>query len=204
MTIAQGNADVQAAQFGQQATLLGLEYGALAGANEGVSTAMGNQMSALGMKADAYGSQSSNSSNLLGTAITAKVMFACIPKGTKIDGVDNRVNIEDVKPGDLVLGYSGSAVRVLQKHEYLEDPTKERFYEIEFDDGKKVNTCDMHKVMGVAAKDITEGVSSKKTYNGVEFSYDLLTEDLGYRIEGVPVNSMIEEMAEYAVNLKNK
>ena len=204
MAIAQGNADVQAAQFGQQSTLLGLEYGALAGANEGLSSAMGNQMSALGMKADAYGSQSANSSSLVGTAITAKVMMACIPKGTKIDGIDKNINVENIKPGDIVLGYSGNPVKVLQKHEYLEDATKERFYEVEFNDGSKINVCDMHKIEGVAAKDVTRGVLSKRTYSGVEFSYDLLTEDLGYRIQGIPVNSMIEEMAEYAVNLKNK
>ena len=92
----------------------------------------------------------------------------------------------------------------LQKHEYLEDPTKERFYEVEFNNGSKVNVCDMHKIKCIAAKDITEDVLNKKVYGGVEFSYDLLTEDLGYRIDGVPVNSMIEEMAELITELKKK
>jgi hypothetical protein len=53
----------------------------------------------------------------------------------------------------------------------------------------------MHKIKGKRAKDITEGVASKEIYGGVKFSYDLLTEDAGYRIDGIPVNSMIEEMA---------
>ena len=62
----------------------------------------------------------------------------------------------------------------------------------------------MHKVFGVRAKDIKENVISKKLYSGVKYSYDLLTEDLGYRINGIPVNSMIEELAELAVKLNNK
>lgn len=70
MQIAQGNADVQAAQFGQQSTLLGLEYGALAGANQGVSQAMGNQMSAYGMQANMHGANAGNSlgGNILNAA----------------------------------------------------------------------------------------------------------------------------------------
>ena len=43
---------------------------------------------------------------------------------------------------------------------------------------------------------------SKEIYGGVEFSYDLVTEDIGYRMNGVPVNSMVQEMAELAVQLK--
>ena len=62
----------------------------------------------------------------------------------------------------------------------------------------------MHRIKGIRSKDITENVISKKIYGGVKFSYDLLTEDLGYRINGVPVNSMIEETAELAQKLKNK
>jgi len=49
--------------------------------------------------------------------------------------------------------------------------------------------------------DITENVISKDVYNGVEFSYDLLTEDAGYRIDSVPVNSMIDETAELIAKL---
>ena len=128
----------------------------------------------------------------------------CVPKGVQIDCIDKTIAIEDIKPGDTVIGYSGEPVKVLQKHEYLEDPTKERFYEVEFNNGSKVNVCDMHKIKCIAAKDITEDVLNKKVYGGVEFSYDLLTEDLGYRIDGVPVNSMIEEMAELITELKKK
>ena len=56
----EGAAAVQAAQFGQQATLLGMDYGALAGANAAQQQAMANQMSGMGMTADMYGSQAAN------------------------------------------------------------------------------------------------------------------------------------------------
>lgn len=205
--IAQGEANVQAAEFGQQSTILGMEYGQLTGANASLSSAMGNQMSGYGMEANMYGSNAQNTMSTIGNVAigvaTAKAAFLCIPRGTKVDGVSSDTFIEDIKPGDIIVGYSGKPVKVLQKHEYLEDPVLERFYKVKFDNGSIVNTCDMHKIKGVAAKDITENVISKEVYNGVEFSYDLLTEDAGYRISGIPVNSMIEEMAEYATKLKN-
>ena len=37
----------------------------------------------------------------------------------------------------------------------------------------------MHEIKGVAAKDITKNVVDKEVHGDVEFSYDLLTEDLG-------------------------
>ena len=59
--ILEGEAAVQAAEFGQQSTLLGMDYGMLAGANAAQQQALANQMSAMGMTADMYGSQSQNS-----------------------------------------------------------------------------------------------------------------------------------------------
>ena len=59
--ILEGEAAVQAAEFGQQSTLLGMDYGMLAGANAAQQQALANQMSGMGMKADMYGSQSQNS-----------------------------------------------------------------------------------------------------------------------------------------------
>ena len=204
-----GQAAVQGAEFGRESTLLAAEYGLLSGAGGALQGAESNVMSSLAAQSQAFQSQaqSQNSmmSNMMQTGMSvAKIYFKCVPKGTKIDGVDSKINIEDVKPGDIVVGYNGNPVKVLQKHEYLEDPTKERFYEVEFNNGSKVNVCDMHKIKCIAAKDITEDVLNKKVYGGVEFSYDLLTEDLGYRIDGVPVNSMIEEMAELITELKKK
>ena len=135
---------------------------------------------------------------------TVKAAAACIPKGTNIDCVNDVTAIENIKPGDIVIGYSGNPVKVLQKHEYLENTTAKRFYKVKFDDDSIVDVCDMHRIRGERAMDITENVVSKEVYGGVEFSYDLLTEDLGYRIDGIPVNSMIEELAELIIKLKNK
>ena len=201
----EGAAAQQAAEAGQQATLLGMDYGAMAGANQAYQGALSNQMSGMGMKADMYGAQSQNNMfSQLTDAAMAKAQFACIPKGISIDTTDGKILVENIKPGDIVIGYNGSPVKVLQKHEYLEDPTKERFYKVEFNNGSIVEVCDMHRIKGERAKDITEDVKSKEVYSGVEFSYDLLTEDAGYRMNGIPVNSMIEEMAELIVKLKNK
>ena len=143
---------------------------------------------------------------VIGGGVQVKMIFACIPKGEKIDIVNGRKNIEDIKPGDFVIGYNGKPVKVMQKHEYLEDAESKRFYKIKFNVNgkeKEVNVCDFHKIMDTRALHIKENVVSKDVYSGVSFSYDLLTEDKGYRIDGIPVNSMIEEMAESITKLKN-
>ena len=69
----------------------------------------------------------------------------------------------------------------------------------------------MHKISGKRAKDCKVGdiitanrITSITRYNGVRRSYDLLTEDRGYRIGNIQIDSMIEEMAEAIVKLNNK
>jgi len=64
----------------------------------------------------------------------------------------------------------------------------------------------MHRLSGIRARDIEVGqtiadrkVTAIVTRQGETRSYDLLTEDLGYQIQGVAVNSMIEEMHAAAV-----
>lgn len=135
----------------------------------------------------------------------AKIFFACIPEGTCVDTPNGSRAIEQIQTGDQVIGFSGKPVRVLQKHCYLEDPSVPRFYRIEFSNGALVDLCDMHRIAGVRARDLKPGttvagvtVYSSSAYGGVKRSYDLLTEDAGYRIQGVPVNSMIEEMVQGA------
>jgi hypothetical protein len=205
----QGQAAVQGAEFGRESTLLAAEYGLLSGANQALQGAESNVMSSLSSQSQMYQQQAQarmqNQSNMLGTAVTAyKIYVMCIPKGTKIDAIVDGIKIEDIRPGDMIMGYDGYPVKVLHKHEYLEDPSVKRWYEIEFSDGAKVNTCDMHKINGVRAKDITENVISKKVYSGVELSYDILTEDSGYRINGVPVNSMIPDMGKAVEKIKKE
>ena len=62
----------------------------------------------------------------------------------------------------------------------------------------------MHRIGGIRAKELEVGsvvsgghvVTEIEVYQGVERSYDILTEDSGFQVGGVPVNSMIEEMYE--------
>ena len=150
----------------------------------------------------------SNFEKSLGLGLTVKGFMACIPEGTKIDTAEGPVPIEDIKAGTKVKGYYGET-EVLQAHQYKEDPKPHRFYRITFDNGGTVDCCDMHRIYNKRAKDYKVGDSVQNTkvtsitrYNGVERSYDLLTTDGGYRIGNIPVNSMIEELSELAVALK--
>lgn len=131
----------------------------------------------------------------------AKMVFACIPEGTRIDTPEGSCAIQDLRAGDLVVGFSGKSVRILQIHAYIENPLPQRFYRIAFSNGSVVDLCDTHRIEGIRARELRPGmrlagtsVQSTETYSGVTRSYDLLTEDKGYRIQGIPVNSMIEEM----------
>jgi len=65
----EGQASVQAAEAGRQSTLLGMDYGALAGANQSYQRSLANQMSGMGMKADMYGAQAQN--NMFSTLVNA-------------------------------------------------------------------------------------------------------------------------------------
>ena len=132
---------------------------------------------------------------------TVKVIFSCIPEGTRIDTPQGTRPIESLQPGESVIGYDGHTVPILQKHCYAEDPAPERFRRIMFNNGSAVNLCDLHRIGGIKAMDIAPGtklfgltVESIEKYGGVMRSYDLLTTDRGYRISGIPVNSMIDEM----------
>lgn len=134
-----------------------------------------------------------------------KLMFACLPEGTEIDTPGGgKQAIETLRSGDLVMGYDGEPVRILQIHGYLEDPEESVFHAITFSNGSTVDLCSMHRIAGIRAKDLRQGtmmpnglsVVRSITYRGVNRSYDILTEDPGYRIGDIPVNSMIEEMYE--------
>jgi len=139
--------------------------------------------------------------------IPIKLMFVCIPEKTPVDTLDGPRAIELIRPGDKVIGFEGKLVRVMQIHGYAEDPTVKRFLRIEFENGAIVQLCDMHRIDGIRSKHVKVGdridgkiVKSIETFGGVERSYDLLTEDAGYQISGLPINSMIEEMIEASRN----
>jgi hypothetical protein len=134
-------------------------------------------------------------------ALPVKMALKCIPEGTLIDTPAGRTPIEDLNPGDEVIGFSGKPVSIVENHAYDEDPTSNRFMTLTFDNGAKVDLCDMHRIDGTHAMDLAIGEKAGgqtlveiKNYDGVEHSYDLLTSDAGYRIDGIPVNSMVEEL----------
>ena len=139
--------------------------------------------------------------NLLSSGVSAKVTLKCIPEGTKIDTPEGRIDIEELNAGDIIIGYDGHPVDIMQKHQYKENPESKRFLEITFDDNDSVNLCDMHRIEHIRSKDYRTGdyINGKKIvnikwYEGVKISYDLFTKDGGYRIGGIPVDSMIPEM----------
>jgi len=71
-----GAAMVQSAEMQRQSTLLGIEYGGMAGANAGVQAAYGNQMSAYGASAQMIGAQMGMWGNIIGSAISPTPMPA--------------------------------------------------------------------------------------------------------------------------------
>ena len=100
----------------------------------------------------------------------------------------------------MATGYAGKPVRILQKHSYWERP-ETIFLHITFADGATVTLCGAHRVAGIRAREVEIGqtilgrkVAGIESWSGESHSYDLLTEDSGYQMNGVPVNSMIEEM----------
>jgi len=66
-----GAAMVQSAEMQRQSTLLGIEYGGMAGANAGVQAAYGNQMAAFGASANMIGSQMAMTGAMYGAAGSA-------------------------------------------------------------------------------------------------------------------------------------
>ena len=136
-----------------------------------------------------------------------KLAFACLPEGTQVDTPTGPRAVEDLSPGDAVIGFDGSSVRILQKHAYLEQ-VDTPFLRVHFSGGAVVDLCTRHRIAGLPAGSLRVGqvvadqvVEQIEVYEGVSRSFDLLTEDAGYRIGGIPVNSMIEEMHAAAAGL---
>lgn len=145
------------------------------------------------------------SCNLIGTALglgLAKLQFGCLPEGTRIDTVQGPVRIEALKSGDTIVGFGGKPVRINQIHQYRENPATSRYLTVHFGNGASISTSPRHRIDGTPASRLKVGdtcgaliVTRIESLNGVSRSFDLLTEDAGYRISGIPVNSMIAEMA---------
>ena len=63
-----GDSMVQSAEMQRQSTLLGIEYGGMAGANAGVQAAYGNQMASFGARAGMIGDRMQMAGNMVSTA----------------------------------------------------------------------------------------------------------------------------------------
>jgi hypothetical protein len=174
-----------------------------------------NRLQAQMANAQAQASYGSGLMGMGGDAIvaagTVKAAMLCIPSGETIDTVDGKKLIDDITPNDKVIGFSGDEVTVLQKHSYKENPETKRFLKIKFDDGSTISLCDKHKVSNIESQNIKVGdCFNKKTvvlidyFDGVEISYDLLTSDDGYQMNGIPINSMILELIDQIIEIRNK
>ena len=169
--------------------------------------AMANKQAAASKSAGMMGGIGS----AIGGIATAKAFMLCIPSGEMIDTVDGQKLINDIAPNDKIIGFSGDEVVVLQKHSYGENPKVERFVKIKFDDASSISLCDKHKVNHTESQNVKVGdCINKKTvvsidyFGGVEISYDLLTSDSGYQMNGIPVNSMIPDLIEKIIEIKNE
>jgi hypothetical protein len=144
------------------------------------------------------------SCNLLGTVLSlglVKLQYGCLPEGTRIDTPDGPMPVEQLKAGDVVTGFHGDPVRIEQVHQYAEDPATSRHLTIHFTNGAVVSASPRHRIDGTPASMLKPGDACGGTTvdritpcERVSRSFDLLTGDPGYRISGIPVNSMIEEM----------
>jgi hypothetical protein len=128
--------------------------------------------------------------------------FGCLVEGSLIDTPSGPTPVENLKTGDLVIGYQGSPVTVQQIHQYHEDPTRAQHLTITFSNGAELQLSPRHRVHGIPAGQLALGdqvhghqVTNTQPLQGVTRTFDLLTTDQGYQIHGIPVNSMIEEMS---------
>jgi len=126
--------------------------------------------------------------------------LSCMPGDQCIDTPNGPVPVKDLKGGDEVIGYDGNVAYIGQACSWNQDPIR-TFLKITREDGSSFTVCDDHKIMGIPAMEWTEGsdlagsrIKSIEKLNGILTSYDILTNQGGYRINGIPVNSMIPEV----------
>jgi hypothetical protein len=134
------------------------------------------------------------------SAIFSLGLTACMPGDQCIDTPAGPKPVKDLKGGDVVIGYNGEEAFIMQACSWNQDPTR-TFLTITREDGSAFTVCDDHKILGIPAIEWTEGaemagsrIKSITASTGLLTSYDILTNQGGYRIAGVPVNSMIPEM----------
>ena len=123
-----------------------------------------------------------------------------MPGDQCIDTPNGPVEIQKIKGGDIVIGYNGEPAYVAQVSSWNQDPFR-AFFTFTFEDGSKFTVCDDHKILNIPAMEWAEGaemggrkIVKIETSTGHTTSYDLMTNQGGYQINGVPVNSMIPEI----------
>lgn len=129
---------------------------------------------------------------------------SCMPGTQCIDTPNGPKPIKDLKGGDIVIGYNGEEAFIMQACSWNQDPTR-TFLTITREDGSAFTVCDDHKILGIPAMEWAEGadmggsrIKSITASSGLLTSYDILTNQGGYRIAGIPVNSMIPEIMKQA------
>jgi hypothetical protein len=148
--------------------------------------------------------KSASNTSLFGDVLkvggAVKVAMLCMPGYQEIDTPNGPVPIQDLRGGDYVIGYDNTVKRIEQLCSYVENPETE-FLEFTLADGGKITVCGPHKILDIPAREWLVGsemngvpIVSIGKVTGITTSYDLLTDVGGYRIAGVPVNSMIPEM----------
>lgn len=141
-------------------------------------------------------------------AVLTKIMFSCMPGNQCIDTPNGPKPIKDLKGGDSVIGYNGQEAFIVQACSWNQDPTR-TFLTVTREDGSSFTVCDTHKILGIPAMEWAEGadmagsrIKSITASNGLLTSYDILTNQGGYQIAGVPVNSMIPEIIRLAARFE--
>ena len=126
--------------------------------------------------------------------------LSCMPGDQCIDTPNGPKAVKELKGGDAVIGYNGEVAYIAQACSWNQDPLRV-FLKITREDGSSFTVCDDHKVMGIPAMEWVEGVelagsriTAIEKITGLLTSYDILTNQGGYRINGIPVNSMIPEI----------
>jgi hypothetical protein len=130
----------------------------------------------------------------------ASLALSCMPGDQCIDTPTGPKAIKDLKGGDSVIGYDGKVAFIAQACSWNQNPLR-TFLTITREDGSSFTVCDDHKIMGIPAMEWVEGaelagslIKSIEESTGLLTSYDILTNQGGYRINGIPVNSMIPEI----------
>ena len=175
------------AQKNYEAAIKSAELSGAAQKQAGTTSAIGSILGAPGVAKGVIG--------LFGLPLPS-----CMPGDQCIDTPSGPVEIQNIKGGDIVIGYNGQPAYVAQVSSWSQDPFR-AFFTFTFEDGSKFTVCDDHKILNIPAMEWAEGaemggrkIVKIETSTGHTTSYDLMTNQGGYQINGVPVNSMIPEI----------